>query len=109
MGDWLNQWWNMTIEELMYINSVSRSINHIERLLDSPGRLKLVKNLSERSYYNVDEYYSINKDVTSRISAILDNAQEEIKCILEQELVKFTIELEEIEIPNLNIYGNEKD
>ena len=109
MGDWLNQWWNMTIEELMYINSVSRGIDGIERLLDNPGCLRLVKNMDGRYYYNVDGYYSINDDVTSRISAILDSAKREINSILEQELVKLIRELEEIEIQNLNISGNEKD
>ena len=98
MGDRLNQWWNMTIEELMYINTVSRGIDGIERLLDNPGCLRLVKNMDGRYYYNVDGYYSINDDVTSRISAILKSAQRDINSILEQELVKLKSEFSKIEI-----------
>ena len=98
----------MTIEELMYINSVSRGIDDIERLLDNPGCLRLVKEMDGR-YYHSDGYYSINDDVTSRISAMLKSAQREINSILKQELVKLKRELEEIEIQNLNFSGNEKD
>lgn len=110
MGDWTNQWETMTTEQLHYINSVNRGIDTIESLLANPAYLRIVKS-ADRSgiYYSIDDYFLINKNVSDSISLILENAQQAIKCILGQELVKLKRELDEIVIQNLDISGNERD
>lgn len=99
----------MTKEQLDYINSLSRGIVTIERLLANPGHLRLVKSTDRTVLYDVNGYYSINKNVSDSISLILENAQQAIKCILGQELIKLQKELEGIAIQNLDISGNENN
>ena len=96
----------MTTEQLDCINSINRRIATIERLLANPGHLRLVQSTDRDVYYNANGYYSINKNVSNSISLILKNAQQAIKCILGQELVRLKSEFEAIRVQNLDDFGN---
>lgn len=96
----------MTTEQLDCINSINRGIATIERLLANPGHLRLVQSTDRDVYYNANGYYSINKNVSNSISLILENAQQAIKCILGQELVRLKSEFEAIRVQNLDDFGN---
>lgn len=99
----------MTAEQLYYINSVSRGIDDIERLLDNPGHLRFVKNNDRGLYYNVNGYFSINNDVSNRINKIIEDAENEIKTILNQEIVKLKSEFSKIVVQTPKTSDNENN
>ena len=92
MGDGPNKRTPMTEKQYQKISDIKCGITTAKRLLDSNARVKVVQSISHDHIYEASGFYQVNREFGNKVAQVLENAEREIRSMLEAELARLESE-----------------
>lgn len=82
----------MTEKQYQKISDIKCGITTAKRLLDSNARVKVVQSMSHDHIYEASGFYQVNREFGNKVAQVLENAEREIRSMLEAELARLESE-----------------
>lgn len=82
----------MTEKQYQKISDIKRGIITAKRLLDSNARVEVVQSMSPDHIYKASGFYQVNREFGNKVAKVLENAEREIRSMLEAELARLETE-----------------